>query len=142
MPKNKSPDRGLVCWIPTPDDYHFIPTRHLNPDYVAGVPAFRKQVQRNAARHAFEKRLEAGEHLYPQPQQPKKLRSFGITDRGMFNFGYVSFDRVPRERPTGIARGCHVHNLANIYPDDELIIDLCARVDPKGFNSCTLNIIL
>lgn len=152
MAKNKSPDTGFSCWIPTPEDYQFVPSRHLNGHYIVGDnaiapvyipdgPGYRRQVQHNIVQHEFEKRLEAGEHLYPQPQRPN--RSFGITDRCLFNFGHVLFDYVPRELPPGVRRVvCNHDNRANIYPDDELIVNIRTYIDPGGFNTCAINVIL
>lgn len=152
MAKNKSPDTGFIGWIPIPEDYQFVPLRHLNPDYVVGVnaqfpvyigdgPGLRRQTQHNIVKHEFEKRLEAGEHLYPQPKRPD--RSFGITDKCMFNFGYVSFDHVPRELPPGTIRVvCNYDNRANIYPDDELIVNIRTYIDPGGVSTCAINVIL
>ena len=98
-------------------------------------------MQHNIVQHEFEKRLEAGEHLYPQPQRPN--RSFGITDRCMFNFGYVRFDHIPKELPPGKVRVHHNYDdLANIFPDDELIVNIRTYIDPGGINTCALNVIL
>lgn len=145
---------GFIGWIPTPEDYQFIPLRHLSGHYIVGDnavapvyipdgPGYRQRVQHNTAKHEFEKRLEAGEHLCPQPQPQRADRSFGITDKCMFNFGYVSFDYVPRELPPGTIRVvCNYDNRANIYPDDELIVGIRTYVDPHGVNTHALNVIL
>jgi len=154
MAKTKQPiDTALVCWIPTPDDYHFIPTQHLNGHYVAGDnavapvyisdgPRYRRQTQQHIAREEFEKRKAEGEHLYPQ--QEYRRRSFTITDRRVFHFGamYVRVHRKVAEPDE--CSTLHTYSIIckdHASDDDDVETEFHTNIDPRGANHFPLAVI-
>lgn len=153
MAKREPINTALVCWIPTPDDYHFIPTQHLNGHYVAGGnavapvyitdgPMRRRQTQQYIAREEFKKRIEEGEQLYPQPEY--RRRSFTITDKRVFHFG-VTYVRVSRKvaKPDECST---LHTYSRIHEnhasdDDDVEIEFSTSIDARGANHFPLAVI-
>ena len=150
-------DTSLVCWIPTPDDYQFIPLQHLNGHYVAGDnavapvyisdgPRYRRMVQQHIASEEFNKRLDEGEHLYPQ--QEYRRRSFSITDRRVFHFGamYVRVRRKVTEPHECSDCRTYDHAYSHIdethcRDDDDVEIEFSTSIDPRGANHFQLAVI-
>jgi hypothetical protein len=155
MAKTKQPiDTALVCWIPTPDDYQFIPTQHLNghyivgdnavaPVYVSDGPMYRRQRQQHIARDEFKKRLDEGEHLYPQPEY--RRRSFTITDRRVYHFGAI-YIRVHRKVPESEGLSVYGHTYTSINQErcddnDDVDVEFHTSIDPRGANHFQLAVI-
>lgn len=155
MAKREPINTALVCWIPTPDDYHFIPTVHLDPAYVVGVnaqfpvftagdgPVYRRQTQQYIAKQEFEKRKAEGEHLYPQPEY--RRRSFAITDRRVFHFGavYIHVHRNVAESNECSAYG-HIYSVINedhASDVDDVEIEFSTNIDPRGTTTLPLAVI-
>ena len=144
-------DTSLVCWIPTPDDYQFIPLQHLNGHYVAGDnavapvyisdgPRYRRQRQQNIAHDEFKKRLDEGEHLYPQPEY--RRRSFTITDRRVYHFGNVTMRRTPKDPEKDSLRLGMFYQVEAAYLEDDVIdVDFHTNIDARGANPFPLAVI-
>jgi hypothetical protein len=140
----KGPDISYVCYVSDADDYVFMPTLRLDPNWVVGVnskdvvlwhdsPARRKK-------DAFNARQERGEltqqDVYTRP-------SFEINDHARFGFGYVEFVRIPRELPPGEVPVYHNYdNRANFHPDDGVEIKMRGGISENRIKSSTLDIIL
>jgi len=157
MAKPKPLETEFTCWIPTPDDYQFIPIRHLNGHYVAGDnavapvyisdgPMYRRQRQQAIAREELEKRKAEGEHVYPQPEY--RRRSFTITDRRVFHFGamYIRVSRKVPEPHECSDCSTYDHMYARIpeshaSDDDDVDIEFSTSIDPRGANHFPLAVI-
>jgi hypothetical protein len=149
----KGPDVSYVCYVSDADDYVFMPTLSLHPNWVVGVnsnnavlcydsPAQRKASELRMRKDAFNARLDSGEHLHPQ-QDPYTRRSFEIDDYARFGFGRVEFVRIPRELPPGVIPVYHNYDpFANFHPDDGVEIQMRGGISQRRLKSSPLELIL
>lgn len=145
----KCPDTQLKCFVAGPEDYVFIPLQHLHPDYVVGTdadkpvyindsPDYRKSIQQSDAAEEFKRRVDNGEHLYPQPDPYKNSPSFAVNDRVRFGFGDVRFVRI--EQPGDIRVYQHYNDNRNFRPDDG--VEIIFRGSRLGLRTSPLSVLL